>query len=328
MNDLISIIVPVYNVSDYLKECIESIIRQTYTNLEILLINDGSTDNSGQICDSYAKKYKRIKVIHQANQGLSISRNNGIKLSKGKYLSFVDSDDIIDEKMIEILHKEIINNNCDISICKFQIFHNNYIPPKEYYKTKLMDKNEFLKKLMIDKEISSHACNKLCKKNLFKEIKFTEGKKYEDISTTYKLGLKLNKACYIDIELYGYRVRNNSIINNLKKETLIDYIDMTNKRYEDLIQKKLELKSYIDMNRINSTTRYFLEIIRHNQEILLKDKELKEKLDKELLIAKNLIRKETRQLSTLKENIANQLLLDLPQLFFVIMRTFYKIKKN
>ena len=171
MNDLISIIVPVYNVSDYQKECIESIIRQTYTNLEILLINVGSTDTSGQICDSYANKDKRIKVIHQANQGLSISRNNGIKLSKGKYLSFVDSDDIIDEKMIEILHKEIINNNCDISICKFQIFHNNYIPPKEYYKTKLMDKNEFLKKLMIDKEISSHACNKLYKKNLFKEIK-------------------------------------------------------------------------------------------------------------------------------------------------------------
>lgn len=328
MKDLISIIVPVFNVEDYIKECLESIIKQTYTNLEILIIDDGSTDTSGQICDNYAKKDKRIKVIHQQNLGLSASRNKGIKLSKGKYLSFIDSDDIINPLMIELLYKEITNNNCDISICKFQIFNDKFINRNKEYSVSLLNQDEFLKKLMIDKEISSHACNKLYNKDLFKEIKFIEGKKYEDIGTTYKLGFNLNKACYLNIELYGYRNRENSIINNLKKETLIDYIDMINKRYEDLIQKKPELKDYLDMNRINATTRYFLEIIRHKQLNLLNNKELKNKLDKELLITKNLIRKETRQLSTFKENIANQLLIINPKLFFIIMKIFYRIKKN
>lgn len=328
MKDLISVIVPVYNVKDYIKECLDSIINQTYKNIEIIIVDDGSTDSSGKICDEYAKKDKRIQVIHQPNSGLAASRNNGISLSRGKYLSFIDSDDIIHSQMIELLHKELINNNCDISICKFQLFRDKYTEKNENYNIEIMNQTEFLKKLMIDKKITSHAWNKLYRKAIFKGTNYPVGKKYEDIGTTYKLGFNLNSVCYLDIELYGYRIRENSIVNNLKKETLIDYIEMINTRYDDLIQNKPKLKDYIDMNRINATTRYFLEIIRHNKKSLLKDKDLKERLDKEILMAKKLNRKETREISTFKENIANQLLIFYPNLFFGVMNLFYKIKNN
>ena len=326
MKDLISIIVPVYNVENYLKECLDSILNQTYQNIEVIIIDDGSTDNSSKICDEYAKKDKRIQVIHQQNSGLSVARNNGIKLSKGKYLSFIDSDDIIHSQMIELLNQEIKKNKCDISICKYQSFTDKYIEKQVEYKVKIMNQFEFLKNLMIDKEISSHACNKLYKKELFKKVTYPVGKKYEDIGTTYKLGLNADSICYLNIELYGYRVRQNSIVNNLKKETLLDSIDMINKRYNDLINKRPELKDYIDMNRINTTTRYFLEIIRNNQKSLLKDNDITEKLNEELLISKKLIRKETKKINTLKQNIANYILIISPKLFFITMNLFYKLK--
>ena len=124
MNDKISIIVPVYNVEKYLDECIQSIINQTHKNIEIILINDGSTDNSLSILRKYEGIDKRIIVINQENKGLSASRNIGIKKSTGKYISLIDADDIIHPRMIELLYKEIKNNNCDISICMFQNFIN------------------------------------------------------------------------------------------------------------------------------------------------------------------------------------------------------------
>ena len=326
MKDLISIIVPVYNVEDYIEECLDSILNQTYKNLEILLVDDGSTDNSGKICDKYVKKDNRFKVIHQKNSGLSESRNNAIKVSSGKYLSFVDSDDIIHPRMIEILHQELIKNKSDISICKFQNFYTKFIIKEKKYEVKLLTQEEFLKELMKDKEISDHACNKLYKKTLFKEIKFPIGKKYEDIGTTYKIALTAKKFVYLNMELYGYRTRENSIVNNLKKETLLDYLEMINTRYNDLIKIKPNMINYLDMNKVNSTTRCFLEISKHHGEKLLKDKELNEILIKELLISKKLMRKEIIKLNSLKENIANRLLIVSKKIFFICTKIFYRLK--
>lgn len=327
MNDKISIIVPVYNVEDYLEECIESIINQTYKNIEIIIINDGSKDNSGVICDKYSKKDKRIRVLHQENKGLSVARNIGIKESTGKYISLIDADDVVHSKMIELMYREIEKNKCDIAICMFQEFTKSFIEKNNEYSVKVMNQNEFLKGLMIDKEITSHACNKLYKRELFNDIEYVVGKKYEDIGTTYRLGLKANLVCLMNIELYGYRIREGSIINNLKKDTLIDYIDMVNKRYDDMILKKEELKNYIDMNRINCVTRFYLVIAYHNKKELLKEKEIKDRLDKELSIAKKLSTKEINRINSIDERIASKLLMISPHLFIFVMKIYRKLKR-
>ena len=123
--DLISVIIPIYNVEQYLKECLESVINQTYRNLEIILVDDGSKDKSGKICDEYKNKDERIKVVHKENGGLSDARNAGMKIATGKYIQFIDSDDFIDKDMIETLYNLIIENEADISMCSnyyFKIF--------------------------------------------------------------------------------------------------------------------------------------------------------------------------------------------------------------
>ena len=124
MKDLISVIIPVYNVEKYLKKCLDSVINQTYKNLEIILVDDGSSDKSGLICDEYTKLDKRIKVVHKKNEGLSSARNTGLDIAKGKYISFIDSDDFVSIYMYEIMYKEIIKNNRDIVIARHIYFKN------------------------------------------------------------------------------------------------------------------------------------------------------------------------------------------------------------
>lgn len=125
MNELISIIIPVYNVEKYIGKCIDSLIKQKYDNLEIILIDDGSSDNSGEICDKYAKKDKRIKVIHKKNSGQADSRNIGISKASGKYIGFVDSDDYIDKDYYNRLYKTLVKNNADVVTCKYQNVYND-----------------------------------------------------------------------------------------------------------------------------------------------------------------------------------------------------------
>ena len=188
--ELVSIIVPIYNVEKYLIKCIESILNQTYKNLEIILVDDGSTDSCNKICDRYKKIDKRVVVIHKKNGGLSSARNIGIKKAKGKLISFVDSDDYIKPNMIEELKNNMYFYNSDISVCDYyyiidgkrQISDNNNL--KRNCITKY--KNKFIYKP------NSAVWNKLYKKNLFEQIKFPEGKIYEDDYILYELLDKAN----------------------------------------------------------------------------------------------------------------------------------------
>ena len=143
--DLISIIIPVYNVEQYLSRCIDSVINQTYKNLEIILIDDGSTDDSGEICDEYALKDNRIKVMHKQNGGVSSARNEGLDISKGNYIGFIDSDDFIEKDMYEFLYDLLTKNNCDISCCNKFIFKDNkFIASKSFPKGNVLSFNEVL----------------------------------------------------------------------------------------------------------------------------------------------------------------------------------------
>jgi glycosyltransferase involved in cell wall biosynthesis len=221
-NPLISIIVPAYKVEKYLRRCINSIINQTYTNLEIILVDDGSPDNCGKICDEYAGKDQRIKVIHKENGGLSDARNRGLDIAKGEYIGFIDSDDWIKEDYIEKLLNLINDYNADISICNLvKVYNENqqinadYNPEIKIY-TNIQALEQYFDKYYTNMVI---ACCKLYKAELINGIRFPVGKIHEDEFTTHKLLYKANKTVMTTEGLYYYLQRNDSIMGkgfNLK----------------------------------------------------------------------------------------------------------------
>ena len=226
-NIIVSVIVPVYNVEKYLKRCIDSILMQTYRNLEIILVDDGSTDNSGSICDQYGLIDSRIKVIHKINGGLSDARITGISNATGDFYSFIDSDDWIESNMIEVMIKNIIDTNSDIAIARrFRTFENGtkYLEHYQTYpKEKVFNSTTGLKYLMSFCGFDMSVCDKIFKKDLFKDIEFPFGKTCEDSFVTYRLFAKANKIIYIDEGMYNYFYRTNSITRSSKvNETVIE----------------------------------------------------------------------------------------------------------
>lgn len=243
--DLISVIVPVYKVEKYLEKCIESIIKQTYTNLQIILVDDGSPDNCGKICDEYAKKDLRIEVIHKANGGLSDARNVGISKAKGRYIGFVDSDDYIKEDMYEILLNLIKKYDADGSICNlYDVIDGNECIRNKENGIREYSRLDILKEVLLDKNIQSYAWNKLYEKELFDEIKYPIGKKYEDIGTTFYLFEKCNKIVVTSEPEYYYLKRADSLVNNVTESTILDYTEIIIQRYLYIKQNIKELRKY------------------------------------------------------------------------------------
>ena len=219
MDELISVIVPIYKTEKYLRKCVESILNQTYQNLEIILVNDGSPDNSGLICDEYAKKDKRIKVIHQKNSGISVVMNNALDLATGEMIATVDSDDYIHEQFLEILLKNLKEYDADISVCNFTFVNDNekyktnrHRIDKEQKEIAVLNRKEALGKLYGGSfAIHSFAWNKLYKKCLFENIRYLEGKMYEDIFIAHRLLDKASKVVVTECPLYYYLIRHDSI---------------------------------------------------------------------------------------------------------------------
>lgn len=217
---LISVIVPVYKVEDYLDRCIKSILDQTYSNLEIILVDDGSPDNCPQMCDDYAKKDSRVKVIHKKNGGLSSARNAGLDLCSGEYISFVDSDDYVDKRFIELLYKAIHDTKSCISICGYKCFYNDSFTNKSFPKRISGSKYELVSgyKAVLNLLYSGGffwviAPNKLYKAELFKTLRYPVGKMCEDSYTTYKLFFNSKKVVFFKQQLYHYLQRNESIMH-------------------------------------------------------------------------------------------------------------------
>ena len=225
----ISIIVPVYNVERYLGKCINSILNQTFADFELILVDDGSTDRSGYICDDYKKKDNRIKVIHKENGGLSSARNAGLDIAKEKYIGFVDSDDFINKNMYEFLYKDIKVNNSDIAICDYEEVYENEkgINYQESNSSTLVLTNiEALWKIY-DKKGWNYviAWNKLYKKYLFDDIRFPIGKIHEDEMIAHEVLYKANKITYNNKKLYYYLQRENSIMGKKFNINRLDILD-------------------------------------------------------------------------------------------------------
>lgn len=247
--EIISIIVPVYNVESYFPKCIESICNQTYYNLEIILVDDGSTDESGTMCDQYAQKDKRIKVIHKKNGGLADARNVGIEVATGEYLAFVDSDDYIHPQMYEIFYRGIQKNNAQMAVCQFQDVEENEV----CFKT-LKHKKEWI---IIESEDEKFkyslgdyttvcftvAWNKLYRAELFKDIRYPYGKIHEDEFTTYKIIELCNKIVYTDEILYYYVQRKDSITHLILDERRLLCLNAYQERME-LYQQKARYDWY------------------------------------------------------------------------------------
>lgn len=214
MNDLISLIIPIYKVEDYLSRCIDSILRQTYVNLEVILVDDGSPDSCGQICDEYARKDARIRVIHKKNGGLSDARNAALDIAQGEYITFIDSDDWINIEYVKKLYELISNTNSDIAVCNFIRTSEEKLSYSDFKEEIHVFSNlealeqltgKFYEQLVI-------ACGKLYKKGLFKTIRFPVGKLHEDEFITYKLIYKAKKIVLTTAQLLYYWQREDSIM--------------------------------------------------------------------------------------------------------------------
>ncbi len=220
--ELISVVVPVYNVEKILPYSLESIINQTYKKLEIIIVNDGSTDSSPEICNEYAKKDGRIKLINQKNKGLSGARNAGIDVANGKYISFIDSDDVISSNFFSYLYKLIVETKSDIAECAFVKISENDVFEKKYkFDIKenyiITDSEGALNRLHnenVDITVKTVVVwNKLYKKSLFDDIRYPEGKLHEDDFTTYKILGKINQMVSTDAILHNYVQREKSIMH-------------------------------------------------------------------------------------------------------------------
>ena len=194
MGEKISVIVPIYNVEQYLRRCIDSIINQTYKNLEIILVDDGSPDNCGQICDDYAKKDTRIKVIHKKNGGLSDARNVGLEVCTGDYISFVDSDDWIELNTYEIMMKSMNEYNADMVVSNINYVYKDKVESKySEDKIRCFNKEEAMKELIKDGLVQAVVWNKLYKRVVIDNLRFKVGKLNEDEFFTYKICAKAER---------------------------------------------------------------------------------------------------------------------------------------
>lgn len=229
---LISVIVPVYNVKEYVETCVNSIISQSYVNLEIILVDDGSTDGSGAICDECAKQCAFIKVLHQPNKGLGAARNAGMGIMSGKYVTFIDSDDIIHREYVATLYKLLKAENADVStVSLLRFIDEGKIPAMKTDSSSVKIYNsgvDAVKSMLYQqKEIDNSACGKLFIASLFESCKFSEGILYEDLDTIPVALCKAKKVIATTNPLYYYRKRALSILGTftLKRCDVLDVVD-------------------------------------------------------------------------------------------------------
>lgn len=239
MNPLISVIVPIYNVEKYLARCVDSIVNQTYKNLEIILVDDGSPDSCPQMCDDYAKKDSRIKVVHKKNGGLSDARNAGMAVATGEYISFIDSDDYVSDDFFECLLDVINKENSDIAECSVVKFYedNRFDEFSDDLSVKTYDTQDAMSALIAENPFHQHVWNKLYKTELVKDIPYAVGKLNEDEFWTYQVFGRANKVSKLNKTMYYYFQRNSSIMG-------VGY----NIRRLDALEGKANRQKYIENN--------------------------------------------------------------------------------
>ena len=249
MDELISVVIPVYNVEKYLHKCIESILKQTYSNLEIILVDDGSTDSSGKKCDELAQRDNRIKVFHKKNGGLSDARNYGLRKITGDWVTFIDSDDYVCDRYIELLYRALKEEAADISICNpVHVFKDEEAKFVDATKVESFDAIKAIQKMWYQKDFLPSAWGKLYSSKIFENIEFTKGVIYEDIDIMHEIFIKARKIVYTNAAYYAYLHRENSITTQKfsKKDLYI----------LDICKKIRKFSNDVDARLINASKAY------------------------------------------------------------------------
>ena len=286
--DLISIIVPIYNVSPYLRLCLESIEKQTYPHFEVLLINDGSRDNSKDICLEFVERDNRFKYIEQQNAGLSAARNTGILNAKGEFLTFIDGDDLIESNYLEELYYTSLKNDSEIVVGSFKEFNeedNNYYIHvfdyrEEHYKHReLIENIAQIERRGIEFETSWGI---LFHRRLFENVLFPVGKNIEDTRTNYKLYMESCKTSYIHKDIYIYRIRKGSLINTVTENLLTDVLEALLERIAVLSLTGVDITEEKEMLkiRLNIRSQQALDAGLENTEIYKRYKEIESYLNR------------------------------------------------
>ena len=241
---IVSIIIPVYNVAPYLAEAMDSVIRQSYGNLEIIIIDDGSTDGSAEMCDDYARRDRRIRLIHQENKGIGAARNLGLDIMNGEAVAFLDSDDAYDPDFIEDLVSAMVREEADIVLCKWSVFRITgimagtepeavcpAIGPGMYGRVRAL-------RALLDGGINYGIWNKLYSRELWKDLRFPVGVAHEDVSTTCGIIDICRTLCVIDKKLYLYRKRPGSITETFSKKNCFDWL-LSRSRLEAFVEANI-----------------------------------------------------------------------------------------
>jgi glycosyltransferase involved in cell wall biosynthesis len=232
--ELISVVVPIYNVEKYLKKCVNSLLNQSYANLEVILVNDGSPDQCSEICDAFAARDMRVKVIHKKNGGLSDARNAGIDIATGNYITFVDSDDFLKKTAIELLYNSLIKNKCDISTCRYEIVYEDNLCSKDDVENKelVLSAQDAMEDMLYQEHTTNSAWAKLYKMELFADIRYPKGRLYEDLGTTYKLFDRASKIVFNSSREYYYLQRKESIVSSPFSKSRMDGLYFASKQLD------------------------------------------------------------------------------------------------
>ncbi|MBR5246885.1 MAG: glycosyltransferase [Clostridia bacterium] len=238
MNDLISVVVPVYNTGEYLRDCVNSILEQDYQNIEILLVDDGSTDNlSSALCDEISKEYNNIRVIHQQNCGSAGARNRGVQEAKGKYISFVDSDDVIESNMLSTLYSMVEEKEVKVALCGMVIENNKKVSrPDEIVGDKVLTNTEFLHYFFLGSNHS--ACTSLYHKSVFEECKFPLNETNEDYIFNFEVFIRQDKIAVTDKPFYHYVKREGSNTTSTMRLRVLHWLNHVKYVKETMDNKK------------------------------------------------------------------------------------------
>ena len=243
---LISIVIPVYKVETWLDRCVEATLAQTYRNLEIILVDDGSPDRCGALCDEWEKKDSRIRVIHKENGGLSSARNAGIDVAQGEYLMFLDSDDVMDSRICSHLYKLLQDTGAGIAICEVaHVFDENNIPYTLTEESRLLSSRDAIAELWYQKSFMPTACAKLYRRDVFASHRFTVGLLYEDVDLMHLLLAEAGQVVCNTSALYGYIHRDNSITTKPFSVRDLDILKIAQRilRYAREVDPSLEASS-------------------------------------------------------------------------------------
>ncbi len=288
---MISVIVPVYNVDKYLERCILSIVQQTYRNLEIILIDDGSTDDSGKICDSWAERDERIVVKHIQNSGVSVARNTALDMANGEYIAFVDADDWIDLDMYELMVKAIQESKADICAGGYVLSTDKNKAIQLKHKTKNYDRKEVI--LMVfapnrNTKMGWELCDKLFRANLFKTCRLRNGCVCaEDKLIFWQLMKRTNKVCHIALHKYHYFMREGSTVHKITLKHIQDDVAVAKFIYKDSLKEDEYIMRVVRL-------RYYMTIISTIRKLMLFNND---SVDKEEYIE--------RYVKTIRENLVH-----------------------